>query len=153
MIGEKHVKFDLGTDRDRDAFLKEHGNHVNRIIKRKFGKKLGKAKRDMKKGFSGALEFDGVKYPTLDAFKSRFKGLITKTKNGAEIPEDGKKLLSELLKHHKNSDDKLAGVKGFTVDFHPTFEATRCFFILREDGTKEDFSYHKCIHNLVNSKN
>lgn len=153
VIGEKTVKFDLGTDRDRDAFLKEHGSHVNRIIKRKFSKKLGKAKRDMKKGWSGSLEFEGVKYPSLDAFKSRFKGLITKSKNGVELPEDGQKLLSALLKYHKNTEEKLANFKAFTVDFHPTFEATRCFFIIREDGTKEDFSYHKCIHNLVNSRN
>lgn len=151
-LNGKVIKFDLGTDRDRDAFLKEHGSHVNRIIKRKFQKKLGKAKRDMKKGHTGALEFDGVKYPSLEAFKSRFKGLITKTKNDAEISEDGKQLLLALLKFHKNSDEKLSNVKGFTVGFHPTFDATRCFFIIREDGTKEDFSYHKCIHNLVNSK-
>lgn len=152
-LNGKVIKFDLGTDRDRDAFLKEHGSHVNRIIKRKFQKKLGKAKRDMKKGVIGAMEFEGVKYPSLEAFKSRFKGLITKTKNDAEIPEDGKQLLLALLKYHKNSEEKLSNVKGFTVGFHPTFDATRCFFILREDGSKEDFSYHKCIHNLVNSRN
>lgn len=151
-LNGKIIKFDLGTDRDRDAFLKEHGSHVNRIIKRKFQKKLGKAKRDMKKGHTGAMEFEGVKYPSLEAFKSRFKGLITKTKNDAEIGEDGKNLLLALLKYHKNSDEKLVNVKGFTVGFHPTFDATRCFFIIREDGSKEDFSYHKCIHNLVNSK-
>ena len=153
VLGEKTIRFDLGTDRDRDAFLKEHGNHVNRIIKRKFSKKLGKAKRDMKKKWIGALEFEGVKYPSLEAFKSRFKGLITKTKNGSEIPEDGKNLLAALLKYHKNSEQKLANLKGFTVDFHPTFTSTRCFFITREDGSQEDFSYHKCIHNLVNQKN
>lgn len=152
-LGEKLIKLDLGTDRDRDCFLKEHGNHVNRIIKRKFGKKLGKAKRDMKKKWVGSLEFAGINYPSLEAFKSRFKGLITKTKNGSEIPEDGKNLLAGLLKHHKDSEKKLLNMKGFTVDFHPEFAATRCFFIIREDGTKEDFSYHKCIHNLVNARN
>lgn len=149
----KKIKLDVGTDRDRDAFLKEHGNHVNRIIKRKFSKKLGRAKRDMKKKWVGALEFEGIKYPSLEAFKSRFKGLITKTKNGDEIPEDGKKLLAALLKHHNNSESKLSNLKGFTVDFHPEFSSTRCFFVIRQDGTTEDFSYHKCIHNFVNKKN
>ena len=107
----------------------------------------------MKKKWVGALEFEGVKYPSLEAFKSRFKGLITKTKNGSDIPEDGKNLLSALLKYHKNSEAKLENLKAFTVDFHPEFSSTRCFFIVREDGTKEDFSYHKCIHNLINQKN
>lgn len=147
---EKVIKFDLGTDRDRDHFFKEHSNHINRITKRKFGKKLARPERDMKKKWRGALTFLGIRYPTLDAFKSRFKGLITKTQNGGEISADGVELLKELLKYHHKSEEKLKGCTGFTVDFHPDFKDTRCFFVVKEGGEKEDFSYHKCVHNLVN---
>lgn len=107
----------------------------------------------MKKKWQGALTFLGIRYPSLEAFKSRFKGLITKTKNGGEIPSDGVELLKELLKYHRRSEEKLEGCTGFTVDFHPEFKDTRCFFIVRENGENEDFSYHKCIHNFVNKRN
>ena len=149
-LGEKLIKFDRGTDRDRDHFLKEHARHVNNIIKRKFGKKLGRPDKDLKRYWEGPVKFLDVKYPSLEAFRSRFKGLITKTPNGGEINAEGVALLKELLKYHQKSEEKLKDVKGFTVDFHPNFNQTRCFFIVREDGTKEDFSYHKCVHNLVN---
>lgn len=31
------------------------------------------------------------------------------------------------------------------VGWHPKFTDSRCFFIIRTDGTVEDFSYRKCI--------
>lgn len=31
------------------------------------------------------------------------------------------------------------------VGWHPQFTDSRCFFIIRTDGTVEDFSYRKCI--------
>lgn len=144
------LKFDRGTDRDRDYFFKEHSRHVNNILKRKFKKKLGRADRDVKRKWQGSLKFLEVTYPSLEAFKSKFKGLIMKTKNGDEIGEAGSALLKELLTHHTKTEEKMANFKAFTVDFHPNYQTTRCFFVIREDGTKDDFSYHKCIHNLIN---
>jgi len=35
--------------------------------------------------------------------------------------------------------------EAFEVGVHPSFEKTRCFFVVRKDGTKEDFSITKCI--------
>lgn len=148
----KKVKFDVGTDKDRQRFMRDHKQHVNRIIKRKFGKVIGKPRRDQKKRWSGAVTFEDVKYPTLEAFKSRFKGLIMKTKNGEDIPEDGATLLKNLLKHHPKSEEKLKDLQSVTVDFHPDHNMTRCFFVKKTDGTKEDFSYHKCIQNFINSQ-
>jgi hypothetical protein len=147
---ERVIKFDLGTDRDRDSFLKDHRHHVNNILKRKFKKKLGRPERDVKKKWQGSLEFLGVTYPSLEAFKAKFKGLIMKTKNGDEIAEKGAALLRGLLAHHPKGEQKLEKLKSFTVDFHPQYKTTRCFFLVREDGEKEDFSYHKCVHNYIN---
>jgi Protein of unknown function (DUF3223) len=49
---------------------------------------------------------------------------------------------------HEKGAEKLKGMKSFTVGFHPEYEETRCFFILKEDGSKEDFSLTKCIAKL-----
>lgn len=55
----------------------------------------------------------------------------------------------ELLKHHEKSEEKLKDVASFTVALHPEFKQTRCFFVVKKDGTREDFSFHKCISRMV----
>jgi len=38
----------------------------------------------------------------------------------------------------------------FTVNVHPTHNDSRCFFVVKKDGSSEDFSVIKCIDNLFN---
>jgi hypothetical protein len=85
----------------------------------------------------------------LDALKAVFKALIVKTKNDAVIDEQGKSHLLELLKHHEKGEEKLKDIKDFTVSLHPEYKQTRCFFVIRTDGSKEDFSFHKCLNKMV----
>lgn len=80
--------------------------------------------------------------------KTLFKNIISKSRNGAPLDEDSGNTLKELLKYHDNSVEKLKDLKSFTVDFHPTYKQTRCFFIVREDESREDFSLHKCLNNF-----
>jgi DNA-directed RNA polymerase IV subunit 1 len=54
----------------------------------------------------------------------------------------------ELLKHHK-SEEKLKDAASFTVGLHPDYQDTRCFFVVKKDGTKEDFSFHKCLNSMI----
>jgi len=56
-------------------------------------------------------------------------------------------MVEELLKYHDNKE-KLKGAKSYVVDFHPVYKQTRCFFIVKDDESKEDFSIHKCLNNL-----
>jgi len=57
-------------------------------------------------------------------------------------------MLVKLLEYHDNKDKKMHNLGHFTVDVHPEYKDTRCFFAVKEDGTKEDFSAVKCINNL-----
>ena len=41
--------------------------------------------------------------------------------------------------------DKLKDYENFEVGPHPEYPKTRCFFVARKDGSKEDFSVSKCI--------
>ncbi len=77
-----------------------------------------------------------------------FKALIVKTKNDAIIEEPGRSQLLELLKYHDKAEEKLKDLADFTVGLHPEFQQTRCFFVIKNDGTKEDFSFHKCLNKL-----
>ena len=38
------------------------------------------------------------------------------------------------------------------VNKHGTFQESRCLYVVSTDGRKEDFSYRKCLENLVKSK-
>jgi DNA-directed RNA polymerase IV subunit 1 len=114
------------------------------------GKKMGKPEREeQKKKFRGKVVFAGTTYPTMDSLKAVFKALIVKTKNDAVVEGSGKDQLLELLKYHEKAEDKLKGLKDFSVGIHPEYNQTRCFFVIKEDGSKEDFSFHKCLTRLA----
>lgn len=69
-------------------------------------------------------------------------------KDGEKLSGNDADFIKELLAFHEKSDAKLAKFAHFEVGEHPDFAKTRCFFVTREDGTKEDFSISKCISKL-----
>jgi len=69
-------------------------------------------------------------------------------KNGEKLAGGDVNFIKELLELHDKGEAKLKDFDHFTVDEHPDFAKTRCFFVGRKDGTKEDFSLSKCVQNL-----
>lgn len=59
-------------------------------------------------------------------------------------------MLLELLKNgHAEPDKKIGGgVRAFQVRKHPTFNS-RCFFLIREDDSVDDFSFRKCVDHIL----
>lgn len=59
-------------------------------------------------------------------------------------------MLLELLKkgHHEPETKIKSGVRAFQIRKHPEYKS-RCFFILREDGTVDDFSFRKCVDHIL----
>ena len=53
-----------------------------------------------------------------------------------------------IISHHERADAKLNDFDHFEVDRHPKFPDTRCFFVARKSGEKEDFSMSKCIERM-----
>lgn len=74
-------------------------------------------------------------------------------KDGERLSKLDQDFMQELLKFHSKSAEKSADLDGFEVGPHPDFPKTRCFFIVKKDGTKEDFSVSKCIQNLEMQSN
>jgi hypothetical protein len=49
---------------------------------------------------------------------------------------------------HPDAEKKIgSGIKAFQIRTHPEHE-TRCYTVIRTDGTTEDFSYRKCVEVL-----
>ncbi|XP_057861419.2 DNA-directed RNA polymerase V subunit 1 isoform X1 [Cryptomeria japonica] len=68
-------------------------------------------------------------------------------------PEDEREVLEKVLIHHPEAEAKMGcGVDFIVVDNHAQFSSTRCFYIVRKDGTRTDFSYLKCLKGLVEKK-
>lgn len=56
--------------------------------------------------------------------------------------------LTELLSCHPDAHQKLGrSISHFTVGFNRF--GTRCFFIIYEDGSKDDFSFKDCIRQVT----
>ena len=57
-------------------------------------------------------------------------------------------VVDECLRRHPDADKKIgAGVKTFQIRNHPEHD-TRCYMVVRTDGSCEDFSYRKCVEVL-----
>lgn len=82
--------------------------------------------------------------------KNFFKGLMARTKNGEKLQESDEAIVKALLAYHTNASEKTKDIIGITVDCHPEYPTTRCFFIQKHDGEEQDFSYFKCLTALYN---
>jgi hypothetical protein len=83
------------------------------------------------------------------AFLSFYKALRDTLDRNAIVDGKGKLILLDLLERHpRASEKKGAGVESISYGEHPTYAGTQCFMINRTDGTKEDFSFRKCIQAI-----
>ncbi|CAH8354011.1 unnamed protein product [Eruca vesicaria subsp. sativa] len=58
-------------------------------------------------------------------------------------------LLDLIKKGHSEPDKKIGGgIKAFQVRTHPMWKS-RCFFLVREDDTADDFSFRKCVDQIL----
>lgn len=65
---------------------------------------------------------------------------------GATVEGKAATVLKALLEKHPKYEQKIGcGFSSFKYDEHPEYTGTMCFFIVRTDGTCEDFSFRKCL--------
>ncbi|CAA6657169.1 unnamed protein product [Spirodela intermedia] len=67
-----------------------------------------------------------------------------------EINKYEQLVLTELLRRgHPEPERKIAGgVRSFEVRYHPLWKS-RCFFLVRTDGSSDDFSFRKCVDHIL----
>ncbi|KAE8714772.1 DNA-directed RNA polymerase V subunit 1 [Hibiscus syriacus] len=67
--------------------------------------------------------------------------------------EDQSFVLDNVFAHHPDRAVKMgSGVDYVMVNKHSNFTDTRCFFVVTTDGHKQDFSYLKCLENMIKVK-
>jgi hypothetical protein len=105
-------------------------------------------KRESVKRAKTSFEIAGVYYLDINKVKSKSRAILNLKQDGERIEGNDADFIKELLQLHEKKDQKLKDFVGFEVGIHPNFEKTRCFFVAKADGSKEDFSITKCIMNL-----
>ncbi|CAM6122097.1 unnamed protein product [Calypogeia fissa] len=70
---------------------------------------------------------------------------------GDRVQADVEKMIVEdVLAHHPQSEAKIGcGIDHIKVDYHPDHPTSKCFHIVRKDGSCTDFSYHKCLDSKL----
>ena len=58
-------------------------------------------------------------------------------------------MLEDLIKQgHQDPETKIGvGIEAFQVRMNPMY-ASRCYYIIRKDGSTDDFSYRRCVDNI-----
>lgn len=92
------------------------------------------------------ISLGGMKFLDRRELKAWCQSTLKSYQNGELLKEEDSKKIKELLSHHPRSDKKAEGCVAIRAGQHPTF-ALRCFFVVRGDGSEEDFSYIRCVDN------
>lgn len=87
------------------------------------------------------------RFLNVGALRGRVKEIMNSRSDGEHLKPDGSdfNLIKALLaSHHPRGAEKSKGLKGLKVAPSSQGE-NRCFYMIKEDGTEEDFSAKKCL--------
>lgn len=132
---------------DKRKFSRDHSMHLEGILKGKLGKGVAfivDGLLSTKKG----IYLGHKKFKSLTELKDYFGKYIKSAQPGQKVEEPETSLLKELLRYHAKADEKVKELDHFEVNFHPEHKETKCFLVVKTDGSKEDFSYVKCVKKI-----
>ncbi|CAE8624186.1 unnamed protein product [Polarella glacialis] len=88
-----------------------------------------------------------VEDPLFVAWRDPWRQVLHEAILGKGLRGEELRLVQELLSHHPDAARKIGvGLRGIKVDASPPPHGrqSRCFWVLRADGSEEDFSARKC---------
>jgi hypothetical protein len=147
-------KFSLSETKGEELkdFWQAQGNHFQFCIApklrnaRKNQRKVQELKREEKtKKQKISYTIAGIHYMDINKVKSKSRAILNIKRDGETLDAPDEEFMKEILRHHSKFEAKMVDFASFEVGPHPEFVKTRCFFVVRKDGTKEDFSVSKCI--------
>merc|ERR1712160_97280 len=80
------------------------------------------------------------------ALRGKVKEILNSRSDGEQLKKDGTdfKLITSLLTFHPKGAEKSKGLVGIKVA-KSEYGDSRCFYMIRENGTEEDVSMKKCV--------
>lgn len=84
----------------------------------------------------------------INKVKSKARAILNSVKDDDTLNKADSAFIEDVFKFHENYKNKSKDLDHFIVGVHPDYVKTRCFFLVRKDGSKDDFSVSKCINRL-----
>jgi len=133
--GDGHVDTKSRAD---DIILLDGGSQQQQQQKKPQGKKIR----------LGNEEFDNAKQ--VSGYLSK---ALQMTEDGKEVTKEQAAIVVDLLRtYHPKAQEKIgAGVEAVVVKAHP-MHGSKCFFVVRKDGSEEDFSFRKCLEYVTSQR-
>lgn len=105
--------------------------------------------RELKMGKARRISLQTRTFEKAGDATSFFKEMLNRYPIGASVTTEDAADLEALLERHDERDEKVgSGIAGFEVDLPPADAppySSRCFWVVRTDGTKIDMSYKHCL--------
>lgn len=93
-----------------------------------------------------SIEIAGENFPTKLALQERIKKILNHYPDGQHLSEKDFEFMFQVIKRHPEFELKNGvGIKAFYVRRNPVYKNTRCFWLVRFDGSNTDFSYKECL--------
>eukprot|EP00401_Gymnodinium_catenatum_P027285 CAMPEP_0117501004 /NCGR_PEP_ID=MMETSP0784-20121206/23071_1 /TAXON_ID=39447 /ORGANISM="" /LENGTH=469 /DNA_ID=CAMNT_0005296237 /DNA_START=70 /DNA_END=1479 /DNA_ORIENTATION=- len=117
-----------------------------RLLPKYIRERREKESRKRQKEKNRPIVVGNQRFINVGALRGRVKEIINSRSDGEHLKTDGSdfKLIKALLEHHPKGAEKSKGMVGIKVD-QSTQGENRCFFMVREDNSSEDFSAKKCL--------
>jgi len=148
-VGDTKFTVAVAEEDDLKTFWEKHGDHYSSCVGEKEKKEDYKKDKKKKDRLNNKeIVFGSEKYSDINKLKGIFKNILMKTSNDEIIKEPHHTMLMDLLKFHESFENKIKDLQYFTVGPHPEYKESRCFFVVRKDGTREDFSAKKCLEHM-----
>ena len=145
---------------DLIEFWQNHGQHYQSCIKlhnkkAKKDKKNKKEKNNKKNEnyLKNPINLGGEKYTDISLVRNHARKILNECKDGEALEGKNKEFIEDILKYHHNYDDKIKDLDFITTGKPEKFNYSRCFFIVKKNGDKIDFSIQKCIDQMFNQSN
>ena len=97
-------------------------------------------------GKARSIKLDTREFAKAGDATAHFRAMLNRYPLGGLVIGTDKDDLRALIKRHDEADEKIGcGIDHFVVDMDPEGTPTRCFHIVRTDGSRVDFSYPHCL--------
>ncbi len=150
-------------------FWKCHGNHIDLCLgkmnkkKDKKGKDKYEKKQEDKKEkpdkdktekhdkarskLSKPVQLGTMKFLDIKDIRQKSRSILNNINAGEKPQSHDEKFLKDILTYHPNSN-KGDNLDYFTTGQNPDYSGSKCFLIVKSDGTTEDFSINKCLDTI-----
>ena len=157
-INDEVFKVEKCEGEDLIEFWKNHGSHYEQCVKShdKKGKKnnkKGKKEKNNKTFLENPVNLGGEKFTDISLVRAKARKILTDNKDGDALKDKDKEFIEDVLKYHHNYDDKIKDLDFITTGKPEKFSYSRCFFVVKKNGDKIDFSIQKCIDQMFNQAN